>query len=152
MITKHKCHEEIEKLLAGPMTPQSAEMLATLYTICDHMGKEHEEHDDHNADHPLDRRSAEKWAAHMVNEDGSRGPHWSMSQTEQVRALKGSKATAEEWYAVMNSIYSDYAGVAKKYGLLGNTDFFADMTAAWLADVDAVHDKAARYYHNVVKH
>lgn len=24
--------------------------------------------------------------------------------------------------------------------------------AAWLADADAVHDKAAKYYHNVVKH
>lgn len=150
MITKDKCREEIEKLLEGQMTAQSMDMLATLYIVCDHM--HHDDYEAHEEDKPFDRRTAERWTAHMVNEDGSRGPHWTMSQTEQVRALKGGKATAEEWYAVMNSIYSDYAGVAKKYGLLGNTDFFADMTAAWLADADAVHDKAARYYHNVVKH
>lgn len=151
MITKHKCHEEIEKLLSGPMTAQSMDMLATLYIVCDHMHHD-DDHEEHEEAKPFDRRTAERWTAHMVNEDGSYGPHWSMSQTEQVRSLKGIKASPEEWYAVMNSIYSDYAGVAKKYGLQGNADFFADMAAAWLADADAVHDKAAKYYSYIVKH
>lgn len=152
MITKHKCHEEIEKILAGQMTPQSMEMLATLYTICDHMSREHDDYEEAEDKHSFDRREAERWVAKMVNEDGSRGPHWTIAQTDQVRALKGVKATAEEWYAVLNSIYSDYAGVAKKYGLLGNTDFFADMAAAWLMDADAESDKAERYYRYIVKH
>lgn len=30
------------------------------------------------------------------------------------------------WHVVMCSIYSDYAEVAKKYGLSGNAEFFAD--------------------------
>ena len=33
------------------------------------------------------------------------------------------------WHVVMCSIYSDYAEVAKKYGLSGNAEFFADMAA-----------------------
>lgn len=56
------------------------------------------------------------------------------------------------WHVVMCSIYSDYAEVAKKYGLSGNAEFFADMAHAWLDDKDAVEDKAAAYYCYVVMH
>lgn len=52
----------------------------------------------------------------------------------------------------MCSIYSDYAEVAKKYGLSGNAEFFADMAHAWLDDKDAVEDKAAAYYCYVIMH
>lgn len=42
--------------------------------------------------------------------------------------------------------------VAKKYGLGGNAEFYADMAHAWLDDKDAVEDKAAAYYCYVVQH
>lgn len=152
MITKDKCREEIERLLQGPMTRENVDTLVGLYLICDRMHDDDDFLEDREEHKKLDRRTAEKWAAHMENEDGSRGPHWSMSQTEQVRALKGVTATAEEWFAIMNSVYSDYYAVAKKYGLAGNTDFWADMATAWLMDADAVKGKADAYYRYIVKH
>lgn len=154
MITKEKCREEIEKLLSGPMTRENVDTLVGLYLICDRMNDDEGFWDKHaeNEGKPFDRRTAERWAAHMVNEDGSKGAHWSMSQTEQVRALKGINATPETWFAIMNSVYSDYYAVAKKYGLAGNADFYADLAAAWLSDADAVDDKAAAYYRYIVKH
>ena len=56
------------------------------------------------------------------------------------------------WHAIMCTMYSDFCEVAKKYGLGGNAEFYADMAHAWLDDKDAVEDKAAVYYCYVVQH
>lgn len=101
---------------------------------------------------PLDKETAQRWTKMMHNEDGTHGEHWSMEQTTSILQQRGYKHNPVEWYAVMNAMFSDYYVVAKKYGMAGNADFYADLANAWLNDKDAVDDKAAVYFAKVVKH
>ena len=52
----------------------------------------------------------------------------------------------------MNVMYSDYYGVAAKYGL-DRPEFYADLAKAFLMDKDAggPEEKMAGYYYGVVK-
>lgn len=101
---------------------------------------------------PLDKATAHEWTRQMHNEDGSTGEHWNMDQTSSVMQKRGYGHDPIEWYAVMNAMYSDYYNVAKKHGLAGSVDFFADLANSWLSDKDAVDDKAAVYFAKIVKH
>lgn len=94
---------------------------------------------------PFTREIAEEWTSHMENEDGSKGPHWSMAQTKQVQAQRGIECDPNEFFAAMNMVYSDYGKVAKKLSV-NTIDFYADMAKAFLDDKDAPKDKLARYY------
>ena len=51
----------------------------------------------------------------------------------------------------MNVMYSDYYGVAAKYGL-DRPEFYADLAKAFLMDKDAggAEAKMAGYYHGIV--
>ena len=55
-----------------------------------------------------------------------------------------------EWYALLNSLYSDYSAVAKKMNV-NTLDFYVCMAKAFLDDPDAVEDKLSAYYEYVVK-
>lgn len=99
----------------------------------------------------LDKQTAKEWTEAMENGDGTRGPHWTVEQTDQVMAQRGLECDSAEFFAVLNSVYSDYCAVAKKHGV-NNVDFYADLAKAWLHDKDAVKDKAAAYYEYIVKH
>lgn len=99
---------------------------------------------------PFTREIAEAWTSHMENEDGTRGPHWSMEQTKQVQAQRGIECDPLEFWVAINMIYSDYCKAAKKAN--ANTiDFYADMAKAFLDDKDAPKDKLARYYAYIVE-
>lgn len=100
----------------------------------------------------MDMEMAEEWTKMMRNDDGSKGAHWNMEKTSAILKQRGYKHTQAEWYAVMNAMYSDFYGVAKKFGLAGNPEFFADLANAWLNDKDAVEEKASAYFCCVVKH
>lgn len=94
---------------------------------------------------PFNREMADTWVSKMKNDDGTRGPHWSMEQTKQVQAQRGIECDPLEFWVTMNMIYSDYCKAAKKAN--ANTiDFYADMAKAFLDDKDAPEDKLARYY------
>lgn len=57
-----------------------------------------------------------------------------------------------KFWVAMNAVYSDLSEVAERHGV-GNDEFYADMAKSfWLCDKDAVEDKLAAYYENVVKH
>lgn len=62
---------------------------------------------------------------------------------------KGYNFEPVEFYAALNIMYSDYCKVAKKMNV-NTVDFFASMAEAFLDDRDAVKDKLAAYYANVV--
>lgn len=114
--------------------------------------REHHRKEKHGKKH-LTEQTAKEWVDSMENpEDKSKpGEHWNMAQTTQV--LKQMKLPYDpvEFYAVMNMMYSDYFGVAKKYGQSTNTDFFVDMTKAWLDDSDtAAGDKKTEMYYSIV--
>lgn len=98
----------------------------------------------------LTREMAEEWTADMKNEDGSRGPHWTMEQARQLMQQRSIDADPVEFWAILNALYSDYCAVLKKHGL-GSMELYADLAAAWLNDKDAVPNKAAMYYECIVK-
>lgn len=87
----------------------------------------------------------------MKNGDGTTGPHWSMEQVKQLMEQKNLDCDLLELWTAMNMFYSDYYKVAKKLNM-NNVNFYLDMAMAFLDDEDAVTDKLAAYYENVVKH
>lgn len=98
---------------------------------------------------------AEAWTAGLVNDDGSTGGHWNISQTNSVAESTGLRfdhITPEEWNVTMNMMYSDYSGVANKYGV-GMSDFYADMAKAFLFDKDggAPEAKLSAYFEGIVE-
>ena len=95
--------------------------------------------------------TAKEWTSSMHNEDGTKGPHWTMEQVKQVMSQRGIKHDPAVFWAILNSLYSDYCAVIKKHGV-NNIDFYVDMASAWLNDKDAVKDKAGAYFEYVVKH
>lgn len=98
----------------------------------------------------MTKELAEEWTSSMKNSDGTRGEHWSYTQTRQLMAQKGIECDPWEFYVVMNMLYSDYCAVLKKHGI-NNIDVYTDLACAWLKDTDAVPNKTAEYYENVVK-
>ena len=143
----HKLHEAMEK----PVTLGSAEEVG-LYakTIC-RVEKLHGHHNEPETA-TFDRETAMQWAAHMQNADGTTGPHWTMGQTDAVANITGVSVKSCVWWAAMNMMYSDYYGVAAKYGL-DRPEFYADLAKAFLMDKDAggPEEKMAGYYYGVVK-
>ena len=95
---------------------------------------------------------AKAWTAKMKNEDGTTGTHWTMGQTDAVANITGVHVKPCTWCTAMNVMYSDYYGVAAKYGL-DRPEFYADLAKAFLMDKDAggPEEKMAGYYYGVVK-
>ena len=103
----------------------------------------------------MTREMAEEWVDRLEGSDPAKphGGKWSAEQIKPVAQKYGIPTEGErfwEFYAVMNMLYSDYYGVAKKYNAL-NADFFADMAMAFISDKDAVENKVAAYYEAVVE-
>lgn len=111
------------------------------------------EHTRHSEIHlpVFNRQMAEDWVSGMENADGTKGPHWTMEQTSKV--MNDHKADCDPvlWWAIMNSLYSDYC-VALKQNNASTVETYVCLAKAWIHDEDAVPDKAAAYYTNVVKH
>jgi hypothetical protein len=55
---------------------------------------------------------ARKAVMKMENEDGTRGPHWSLEETttlaSQYGIALGSKFNRYDWFVALNMVYSDY--------------------------------------------
>lgn len=98
----------------------------------------------------LDKATAEEWVRSMENEDGTKGPHWTMEQVKQVMAQKGVTGEPVEFFVALNMVYSDYCKVAKKLGV-NSIDFYVEMARAFLEDKDAGEGKLMNYYEYVVK-
>lgn len=95
---------------------------------------------------------AKEWVMSMHGGGGKEsGEHWSFDQTTNLLHQRGYKHDPAEWYAIMHTVYYDFCGVAKKYGLNKNDEFYADLAHAWLEDEDAVDNKAAVYYDCMVE-
>lgn len=82
--------------------------------------------------------------SHMVNEDGSRGPHWRVEQTNSVAKSLGVSFIDFNEYDfnyVMNMLYSDFYGCINS-----DTSTCGKMAKAFLEDKDAPKGKALKYY------
>lgn len=95
--------------------------------------------------------TARMWTQKMHNEDGTKGEHWNMEQVKKLMTQRGVQYNTAEVYAIMNSLYSDYCKVFKKYGF-NSPEAYLDLAIAWLNDTDAVDNKAMMYYECIVKH
>lgn len=86
----------------------------------------------------------EKALCCMVNEDGTKGGHWTIEQTSNVARNAGisfDHFNEYDWNYVMNMMYSDYYKAGN-----GNTNFYVELSKAFLMDKDAPEGKALKYY------
>lgn len=99
----------------------------------------------------LDKEAAESWVENLENEDGTKGAHWTMEQTEQVRRQKNVDCDPLEFWVAMNATYSDLVKIAKKHNV-NTMDYYVDYVKTfWFGDHDAVPHKLAAYYEAVVQ-
>ena len=101
------------------------------------------------------KADAEQWAQHMRNTDGSTGAHWSMEQTTSLAESLGvsrDEVSPWCWWIAVNMMYSDYYGVASRFGV-ATPEFFAELARAFLLDEDGPgpKPKMAAYYCGIVK-
>jgi hypothetical protein len=94
---------------------------------------------------------ANMWVSHMENADGTMGAHWTLDATTAIRDKLGyQKICKYKFWAVMNSLYSDYGKSLSKTNI--TPEIYGELTRDWIEDADAVKDKAAAYYTYVVDH
>lgn len=98
----------------------------------------------------LTMRAAQYWVQSMENEDGSRGEHWTLEQIERLANEKDFEGDKLELWVTMNMMYSDYFKVAKKFNV-NNTDFYLELSKAFLDDKDAGDEKLFKYFECVVE-
>lgn len=75
---------------------------------------------------------------------GTKGCHWTLEQTQDVAKQRNITCDPNDFWAVMNMMYSDYCQVAKRQSV-DTPGFYADMAKAFLDDTDAVDGKAYAY-------
>lgn len=60
----------------------------------------------------FNEKHARKAVSKMENEDGTRGPHWSVEETtalaSQYGINLGSRFNRYDWFVALNMVYSDY--------------------------------------------
>ena len=92
----------------------------------------------------LNEELAHEWVNKMKNKDGTMGEHWTYEQTESVRHQYAPELNSCDFYAVLNSIYSDY------YDKSLTTDNYVKLAIDFINDKDSYPDKPLRYYMFIV--
>lgn len=90
----------------------------------------------------------ESWKRSMINEDGSRGEHFTKDQVMQYAKQVGvnPQQFGEATFCLaMNMMYSDYCAVAKKFGF-DRPEVYADLAKAFLDDKDFDGDPEEKLY------
>lgn len=99
---------------------------------------------------PLTEQQAIAWVRKMKNADGSAGELITMTQAKDWLVKKGySDIPLPEFYAVINSMKSDYCNVAKMFNLIGD-DIYGELARAFIMDKDAKAHKVSLYYKYIV--
>ena len=100
----------------------------------------------------LTKEKAEKWVKHMRSGD-HRGEMWTMEDAKELAKKYKIEDKQEllDFYAALNMVHSDYADVAREWGV-DNEDFYAALACAFLYDDDGKppSEKLAAYYKYVV--
>ena len=107
------------------------------------------------AEAEFSQEDAEEWVDAMKNEDPQhpKGGKWDESFVKPLAQKVGFPSDGSEFwefYAVVNSLYSDFCKVLKEY----NADHpmcYAKLARAWIRDKDAVDNKTTVYYECIVK-
>lgn len=99
-------------------------------------------------DDKLTEKEMKEWEKGLVNDDGSRGAHFQPEQIDQVaRSLGIEPKEFGDGVLCMtvNMMYSDYCGVAKKFGV-DRIEFYIEMAKAFLKDKDFDGDGAEKLF------
>ena len=146
-IEKYKSELEngIKKCMNNPVCERSANAVDSMVECWKHITEMQEMI---RKDFDFTPEKAERWLMGMENEDGSRGPHWTLDQTN---AYKPDGISEYAWECAMNAMYSDYYPVAIAYNV-NTAEFYADLAKAFLFDKDAKSpkDKISAYYNCIV--
>lgn len=82
---------------------------------------------------------ARKAVSKMENEDGTRGPHWSVEETttlaSQYGINLGSRFNRYDWFVALNMVYSDY------YEVVGTFKKTTEYNEGSVTQVSAVYDE-----------
>lgn len=106
-------------------------------------GKHHEK---------MNRFTAQQWVDKMENPDGTRGGKWTYDELKMHLQKKGiPEDEMPAYWAVINSLYSDYSAVLQKYNV-STIDLYCELAKAFINDPDAVPDKVEAYFDCIVKH
>ena len=145
---RQKLHDALHEMEHCPVNMNTVAQATALAELCCKL----REIDGHGTSKEFSATDAKCWTAKMENEDGTTGPHWTMGQTDAVANITGVSVKSCVWWAAMNMMYSDYYGVAAKYGL-DRPEFYADLAKAFLMDKDVggPEEKMAGYCYGVVK-
>lgn len=151
MINREIVEEEIRRIKEHGCGIGDAEKLTMLYELKEHLCEDEGVHDAH----ALSAEEAKRWVSGMIGTDPehAHGGRWTIEEARTLAQKIGWKLTDDElpaFYAVLNALYSDYAMVAKRYGVT-QPEFFAELARAWMMDADARPGKAERYYRHIVQ-
>lgn len=98
----------------------------------------------------FNEENAHKAVSKMENEDGTRGPHWSMEETTSLANQYGVRLDEKfnkcDWYVALNMIYSDYYKVIVNISNSTHAKFFVEFAKAWMNDKDIDEGKMWYYY------
>lgn len=98
---------------------------------------------------------ARKAVMKMENEDGTRGPHWSLEETSALASQYGislsGKFNRYDWFVALNMVYSDYYKVLLNITGSNNIKHYIEFAKAWLNDKDIDEGKMWYYYQYVRK-
>ena len=98
---------------------------------------------------------AHKAVKKMENEDGSKGPRWSVEEAERVAQqygvnIKGEKFNKYDWFVALNMIRSDFYRAVVNMTGSDNVKHFVELTKAWLNDKDIEEGKMWFYFRYVM--
>jgi len=86
----------------------------------------------------------------MENEDGTRGPHWSLEETTSLANQFGinlnNRFNRYDWFVALNMIYSDYYKVLVNITNSNTPKHYVEFAKAWLNDKDIDEGKMWYYY------
>ncbi len=146
MLTCEYFEQEIDNILSRKsLSCNELEVLKNLLVTKHFLGKEMSETS------KMSEETAREWVSKMENTDGTTGAHWTIDATTAVRDKLGLKHICKyEFWAVMNSLYSDYGKTLAKTN--ATPEIYGELARDWIEDDDAVKAKASAYYRYVVAH
>lgn len=136
MFTVPEIEKALNEYMSKPMTAANLQMFNELSEAMRNMA---------HMSRTFTEADAKEWVKHM-----NPPARWTMEQTTAAMKQHGYDHRACEFYAVMNSLASDYGKTMARYGA-DRTDVWADLAHDWLDDIDAEEDKAGRYWRDIVK-
>lgn len=93
---------------------------------------------------------ARKAVSKMENEDGTRGPHWSIEETTSLANQYGINLNGRfnryDWFVALNMVYSDYYKVIVNISNSNNPKHYVEFAKAWMNDKDIDEGKMWYYY------